>query len=75
LSTRYQAFKRREIRNQFSLKGDGVEDFLLSSCCACCAIVQQEKEVVARQRAMGYGLPHQNLGYQKPEEMAVPRNA
>jgi hypothetical protein len=71
--------KRREIRNTFALKGDEVEDCLMSSCCACCALVQQEKEVLGRQRAMGFGPQHQaemgNQGYVPPEGMAVPNGA
>jgi hypothetical protein len=41
--------KRREVRDLFSLKGDEVEDCVLSSCCAGCALVQMEKEVSNRQ--------------------------
>jgi hypothetical protein len=41
--------KRKEIREQYSLKGDELEDCLMSAFCPCCAIVQQEKEVLTRQ--------------------------
>jgi len=49
LSWIFQMLKRRDVRNRFALKGDEVEDCLLSSCCACCALVQMEKEVSNRQ--------------------------
>jgi PLAC8 family len=44
--------KRKEIRGQFLLKGDEVEDCLLSGCCPCCSLIQQEKEVLERQQAL-----------------------
>lgn len=67
--------KRWEIRNQFGLKGNEVEDCLVSSCCAFCAIIQQEKEVVVRQRTYtGRQGPSEtaNMGYQRPPNMATP---
>jgi PLAC8 family len=74
--------KRREIRNRFGLKGDEVDDCIMSACCACCALVQQEKEVVARQHGMGQLQQQHHMqmpmgqaqqGYVPQEQMAVPR--
>jgi Cys-rich protein (TIGR01571 family) len=45
---RYQCLTRHEIRNIFKIKGDDIEDGVMSCCCTCCALVQQEKEVVTR---------------------------
>jgi hypothetical protein len=66
--------KRRDVRNQFSLKGDEVEDCLLSSCCACCALVQMEKEVSNRQ-STGRPVELNQQGYvpqQENMEMPLP---
>jgi Cys-rich protein (TIGR01571 family) len=46
-----QFIRRKEMRVQYSLKGDDLSDCLLSWCCTCCALIQQEKEVIGRQSA------------------------
>jgi hypothetical protein len=58
--------KRREVRDLFSLKGDEVEDCVLSGCCAGCALVQMEKEVSNRQ-SMGWPM-EMNQQQQKQQQ-------
>jgi len=61
--------KRREIRDQFSIKGDEVEDCIVSACCPVCSLVQQEKEVINRQHASENARP---MGGVRDQEGYVP---
>lgn len=70
--TRVQTLKRREVRDAFSIKGDEVEDCILSSCCACCTLVQMEKEVSSRQ-SMGRPM-EMNQQQQQGHQGYVPQN-
>ena len=56
--------KRKEVRQTFLIKGDDVEDCVISACCPCCALIQQEKEVVQRQHGgAGEPKPIDQTGY------------
>ncbi|KAH7124919.1 PLAC8 family-domain-containing protein [Dactylonectria estremocensis] len=43
----YTLMKRRQIREQFGIKDNGMSDCYTSYWCSCCAPTQQEKEVKA----------------------------
>ena len=56
--------KRKEVRHTFLIKGDDVEDCVISACCPCCALIQQEKEVVQRQHEVAReSKPTDQTGY------------
>jgi hypothetical protein len=70
--------QRIDIRDRYSLQGDGVTDCLKVCCCGCCDLMQQEKE---SERLLGSGGPvseqpavkMESMGY--PQGQGAPQNA